>query len=105
MYKASVSQNIDVVYSLAGESDYEELKGGDGYMKFIHDNRHQSFSVTIIDDSSMEDTESFSIELMFQGRSNDHVILYPSVSVVTIVDNDEPGMAMITIRIKLTITT
>ena len=50
--------------------------------------------MTILDDSSMEDAESFSLELMFDPfalePSPSNVILSPNVSEVTILDDDEP---------------
>jgi hypothetical protein len=50
----------------------------------------------IIDDSSMEDTESFSLELRFDPFALEppsNVILSPNVSVVTISDDDDEPIA------------
>ena len=60
-------------------------------MIFDDDNRRQSFSVTIIDDETMENTaETFALELQFDPfidpRSN--ILLIQNVSVVTITDDD-----------------
>ena len=93
MHRASVSQSIDVVYSLAGGSDYAELSAdlGDVILTFSDTNRQLSFEVTIIDDSLFElDVENFTLELRldpFSPRPS-NVILRPDVATVDILDDD-----------------
>ena len=91
-----VSQSIDVVYSLAGGSDYAEIRTDnfDVFLTFDNDNCLGSFSVAILNDSLLElDVEDFTLELRFaigpvalQRPSN--VILSPNISTVEIVDDD-----------------
>ena len=93
MYGAGVSQSIDVVYSLAGGSDYQEINAIDlNYLTFDSENRRQSFSVTIIDDSLFElDVEDFTLELRFDPYAispPSNVILSPNVSTIEILDKD-----------------
>ena len=93
MYGAGVSQSIDVVCSLAGGSDYQEINGIDlNYLTFVNENHRQSFSVTIIDDSLFElDVEDFTLELRFDPFAispPSNVILSPNVSTVKILDDD-----------------
>ena len=100
MHRARVSQSVNVVYSLAGGSDYQEISAAalEIFLTFDDANRRQSFDVIILDDSSIEDTESFSLELRFDPFDilpPSNVVLSPNVSVVTILDDDEPGMKTI----------
>ena len=93
MHRASVSQSIDVVYSLAGGSDYEELREdfADVLLTFSDMNRRLSFRVTILDDSLFElDAENFTLELRFDPFSPQpsNVILRPDVATVDILDDD-----------------
>ena len=93
MHRESVFQTIDVVYSLAGGSDYQEINAvALDYLTFDNDNRQQSFDVTIIDDSLFElDVEDFTLELRFDPFAislPSNVILRPNVSTVEILDND-----------------
>ena len=93
MYRAGVSQSIDVVYSLAGGSDYQEINAIDlNYLTFNDANRRQSFDVTIIDDSFFElDVEDFTLELRFDPFAispPSNVILRPNVSTIEILDDD-----------------
>ena len=94
MHRASVSQSIDVVYSLAGGNDYAEINAADlqVLLSFNNLNRRQSFDVAILYDSLLElDIENLTLELRFdqfalQWPSN--VILRPNVSTIEILDND-----------------
>ena len=93
MHRAGVSQSIDVVYSLAGGSDYQEINAfALDYLTFDNENRQQSFNVTIIDDSLFElDVEDFTLELRFDPFEDpppSNVILSPNVSTVEILDDD-----------------
>ena len=94
MHRAGVFQTIDVVYSLAGGSDYREINAIDlNYLTFDNANRQQSFDVTIIDDSLFElDVEDFTLELRFDpfaiSPPSNPVILCPNVSTVEILDDD-----------------
>ena len=93
MHRESVFQTIDVVYSLAGGSDYQEINAiALDYLTFDNDNRQQSFDVTIIDDSLFElDVEDFTLELRFDPFAislPSNVILRPNVSTVEILDDD-----------------
>ena len=82
MHRASVSQDINVVYSLAGGSDYEEIRAD-------IDNRQESFNVDILDDLLFElDVEDFTLELRFAFQQPSNVILSPNVSTIEIVDDD-----------------
>ena len=91
MHRASVSQSIDVVHSLAGGSDYAEINA-DNFDVFLTFNNEQSFNVTILDDSLLElDVEDFTLELRFDPfalQLPSNVILSPNVSTVDILDND-----------------
>ena len=94
MHRASVSQSIDVVYSLAGGSDYAEIIAAnlDVFLIFDDNNRRQSFNVDILDDLFLElDVEEFTLELRFDPFALQHpsnVILSPNVSTVEIFDDD-----------------
>ena len=94
MHRASVSQSIDVVYSLAGGSDYAEIIDAnlDVFLTFDNDNRQQSFSVVILDDSPLElDVEDFTLELRFDPFAlfqPSNVILSPNICTIEILDND-----------------
>ena len=95
MHRAGVSQSIDVVYSLAGGSDYQEINAKDlNYLTFDNKNRRQSFNVTIIDDSLFEldhMVEDFTLELRFDPFAfspPSNVILHPNTTTVDIVDNE-----------------
>ena len=95
MNRASVSQNIDVVYSLVGGSDYQEIiaLNFDVFLTFNDANRQRSFSVTIIDDSAFElNVEDFTLELRFDPFSleppSNVLILCPNISTITILDDD-----------------
>ena len=94
MHRACVSQTIDVVYSLAGGSDYAEIVAVnlDVILMFNNINRRQSFSVVILDDSLLElDVEDFTLELRFDPFAllrPSNVILSPNVSTVEIFDDD-----------------
>ena len=93
MYRAGVSQSIDVVYSLAGGSDYQEINAIDlNFLTFNSANRLRSFNVVIIDDSLFElDVEYFTLELRFDPfviSPPSNVILSPNVSTVKILDDD-----------------
>ena len=101
MHRAStVSQGIDVVYSLAGGSDYQEINAVDlNYLIFDNANRRQSFNVAIMDDQSEEATERFSLELRFDPfeiSPPSDVLLRPNASVITILDDDPSGMKVAT---------
>ena len=93
--------SIDVVYSLAGGSDYAEIVADklDVFLTFDNDNRQQSFNVAILDDSVLElDAEDFTLELrfdpfMFQRPSN--VILSPNISTIDTLDNDSKIVTII----------
>ena len=94
MNRASGSQSIDVVYSLAGGRDYQEIRANFFYVFLTFDdaNRQRSFDVTIIDDSLFElDVEDFTLELRFDPFALEppsNVILNPNVSTVKIRDDD-----------------
>ena len=93
MHSESVFQSIDVVYSLAGGSDYQEINAVDlNYLTFDNANRRQSFDVTIIDDSLFElDVENFTLELRFDPfviSPPSNVMLHPNISTVDIRDDD-----------------
>ena len=94
MHRASVSQSIDVVYSLAGGSDYTEIiaENLNVFLTFDNDNRRQSFNVAILDDTLFElDAEDFTLELRFDPFAllrPSNVILSPNVSTVEIIDDD-----------------
>ena len=93
MHRYSVFQSVDVVYSLAGGSDYQEINAvALDYLTFNDANRQQSFDVTIIDDSFFElDVEDFTLELRFDPFAispPSNVILRPNVSIVEILDDD-----------------
>ena len=93
MHRYSVFQSVDVVYSLAGGSDYQEINAvALDYLTFDDANRQQSFDVTIIDDSLFElDVEDFTLELRFDPfviSLPSNVILHPNVSTVEILDDD-----------------
>ena len=61
-------------------------------LTFDNDNRRQSFSVAILDDSLLElDAEDFTLELRFDPfalQLPSNVILSPNVSTVHILDDD-----------------
>ena len=85
--------SIDVVYSLAGGSDYAELREefADVFLMFSDTNRQQSFGVTISDDSLFEvDVENFTLELRFDPlvTTPSNVTLNPYVATVDIIDDD-----------------
>ena len=91
----SVSQSVYVVNSLVGGEDYGEINAAllDVFLFFDENNRRQSFNVTIVNDSTIENTENFTLELRldpFDTTSN--VLLTPNVSMVSIIDDDEAGM-------------
>ena len=94
MHRASVSQSIDVVYSLAGGSDYAEIIADnlDVFLTFDNDNRQQSFNVAILDDTLLElDIEDFALELRFDPfalQLPSSVILSPNISTIEILDDD-----------------
>ena len=94
MHRASVSQSIDVVYSLAGGSDYADIVADnlDVFLMFNNNDRRQSFNVVILDDSLLElDVEEFTLELRFDPfalQQPSDVILSPNVSTVDILDDD-----------------
>ena len=84
---------IDVVYSLAGGSDYREINAvALDYLTFNDVTRRQSFNVTIIDDPLFElDVEDFTLELRFDPfviSPPSNVILHPNTTTVDIVDNE-----------------
>ena len=87
------NNNIDIVYSLVGGSDYQEIFAVDlnPFLFFDNNARQQTFSVAITNDSFFEmDVEDFSLELRFNpfGAPPSNVQLRPNVSVVEILDND-----------------
>ena len=89
MHRASVSQSIDIVHSLAGGSDYAEINA-DNFDIFLTFDNEQSFNVTILDDSLLElDIEDFMLELRFDPFAfpPSNVILHPNVSSVYILDD------------------
>jgi hypothetical protein len=94
VHRASVSQSINVVYSLAGGSDYQEIiaLNLDVFLTFDDNNRQRSFDVTIIDDSLFElDAEVFTLELRFDPFAlelSSNIILSPNISTVEIQDYD-----------------
>ena len=87
-----------ILHCLVGGSDYQEIRASslDGLLLGFDDNRRQSFSVTIIDNLIVEDTESFTLQLRFDPFDllpPSSVRLSPNVSVVTILDDDDdPGI-------------
>ena len=86
-----------ILNSLAGGSDYQQIRATsfDVFLTFSDANRQRSFDVTIIDDSSREDAESFSLELVTLDPRPSNVILNPNVSVVTILDDNDPTAGII----------
>ena len=85
--------SIDVVYSLVGGSDYQEIFAVDlnPILFFANNARQQTFSVAITNDSFFEmNVEDFSLELRFDpfAAPPSNVQLRPNVSVVEILDND-----------------
>ena len=89
MHRASVSQTIEFVHSLAGGSDYAEINA-DNFDVFLTFNNEQSFNVTILDDSLLElDVEDFTLELRFDPFAfpPSNVILRPNVSSIHILDD------------------
>ena len=51
--------------------------------------------MAIVDDQLVEGTESFTLELRFDPFLMPHgsnILLSPNVSVVTVLDDDDPGM-------------
>ena len=98
-----INNNINIIdtecylFILAGGSDYREISASlfDVFLLFDNSNRRQSFSVTIENDRLLEGTESFSLQLRFDPFSIDplsNVRLSPDVLVVTIIDDDVPGI-------------
>ena len=86
------NNNINIVYSLVGGSDYQEIFAVDLNPLLFFDNnaRQQTFSVAIINDSVFElDAENFSLELRFNPfeAPPSNVQLHPNVSVVEILDS------------------
>ena len=83
--------HVDCHY-IVGGSDYQEISGEahDIILTFDNNNRRQSFHVNIMDDISMEDTESFTLELRFSPIEDtpSKIKLNPYISTVTIVDDD-----------------
>ena len=97
MHRASVlcvSQSIDVVYFLAGGSDYAEISALNFDVFLIFDNlsHQQSFDVAIVNDPLLEfDVEDFTLELRFDPFALEppsNVILRPNVSTIEIIDDD-----------------
>ena len=90
MHRASVSHKyIDVVYSLAGGSDYAEINA-DNFDVYLTFGNEQSFDVAILDDSLLElDVEDFTLELRFDPFAfpPSNVILRPNVSSVYVLDD------------------
>ena len=94
--KWSVSYDFDLFHvdccCIVGGSDYQEISGEahDIFLTFDNNNRRQSFHVNIMDDISMEDTESFTLELRFSPIEDapSKIQLNPYISTVTIVDDD-----------------
>ena len=89
-----MSQSIDVVYSLAGGSDYAEISALnlDVFLIFDNLNHQQSFDVAIVNDPLLElDVEDFTLELRFDPFALEppsNVILRPNVSTIEIIDDD-----------------
>ena len=90
MHRASVSQSIDIVYSLAGGTDYVEISAFQVLLIFDNLNRRQSFNVAILDDSLPELDENFALELKFDlfFTQSSNVILSPNTTTVDIIDNE-----------------
>jgi hypothetical protein len=93
VHRASVSQSINVVYSLAGGSDYQEIiaLNIDVFLTFDDNNRQRSFDVTIIDDPLFELDQNFTLELRFDPFALEppsNVILFPNTTTVDITDNE-----------------
>ena len=87
------NNSIDIVYSLVGGSDYQEIFAVDLNPFLIFDNnaRQQTFNVAITNDSFFEmDVEDFSLELRFNpfAAPPSNVQFRPNVSVVEILDDD-----------------
>ena len=99
MHRASVSQSIDVAYSLAGGSDYVDIRAEalQVLLTFDNFNRRQSFNVAILDDSQMELDENFTLELRFNPflTPPSNVILSPNATAVDIIDDE--GMILSTL--------
>ena len=84
---------FDVLYSLAGGSDYREISAAtlDVFLTFNNTHRQQSFNVTIVDDSLFElDVENFTLELRFNPFVTlpSNAVLHPNVSTIQILDRD-----------------
>ena len=91
MNRASGSQSIVIAYSLAGGSDYQEIRANflDVFLTFDNIIRRAAFDVTIIDDPLFEiDVEEFALELRIRLELPANVILNPNVSTVEIRDDD-----------------
>ena len=83
--------------SVVGGSDYRGINASflDVYLIFDNNNRRQSFSMAIVDDRLLEGTESFTLQLRSDPFSPlSSVRLSPDVSVVTIIDDDVPGIIL-----------
>ena len=81
--------------SVVGGSDYRGINASflDVHLIFDDNNRRQSFSVAIVDDRLLEATESFTLQLRSDPFSPlSSVQLSPDVLVVTIIDDDVPGI-------------
>ena len=92
MLRVSVPHSIDIVYSLVGGSDYREISAevSEVVLIFNNENRQQSFTVEIINDSFFEmDVENFTLELMLRLEDPpSNLKLHPNVSTVEILDDD-----------------
>ena len=85
------SPNVYSAHHIPGPLDYVEVTAQDNLLRqFETDNSThvQCFDVTIIDDSEFERIEDFSFSLTLLGSMFQSVVVDPSVSRVTIVDND-----------------
>lgn len=77
-----------------GGEDYIEINAEtlDELLQFTDANRRLSFSVTIINDDQSEAREDFTLELRFDPFADppSGVTLSPSVTTITIEDDDVP---------------
>ena len=88
--------NVPHCTVVSGE-DYTEINAEtlDQFLMFDDANRRLSFNVTIISDNQSEKRENFSLELRFDPflvNVPAGVTLSPDVTIITIEDDDTPGM-------------
>jgi hypothetical protein len=91
-----------LLYIIVGGSDYQEIRKSlyfDDYY-YIYYYHRQSFSVAIIDDLLLEGTENFTLRLSGYHPYSPYpysiiLDLSPDVSIVTIIDDDVPGILLL----------